>query len=266
MIKPAFDVTEIDIFVRNALRDEGHDLDSNQIRSLIDGIKQSLTIYSSHYAEEVPSRIAYNALRQLWQSINKPDPSIGLIRVAVKSLPQPGKEHLLRRGAMLWKGLVSEDFSEHIFDAWLQSANPPELLHILNCLLIEGGMVIDGRKDRQSEKIFEPMIMGVIRGTHKGLSVGGRPTHSSRDELVMNLAIDWLKATDHSPKRGRNGKNGFSGLVHLIFEATEIKGAEQALRRYWSNVQHLKSASSDQIRPHQKPKRYSVKRNKAVKS
>jgi len=266
MIKPAFDVTEIDIFARNALRDEGHDLESNQTRSFIDSIKQSLAIYSLHNADEVPSRIAYNALKQLWQAINKPDPSIGLIRVAVKSLPRPGKEHLLRRGAMLWKGVRAEDFSEHIFDAWLQSANPPELLHILNCLLIEGGMVIDGRKDRQSEKIFEPMIMGVMRGTHKGLSVGGRPTHSSRDELVMNLAIDWLKVTDHSPKRGRNGKNGFSGLVHLVFESAEIKGAEQALRRYWSDVRHLKSASSDQIRPHQKPKRYSVKRNKSVKS
>lgn len=256
MTEADFSITDIDIFARNALREEGHNLSADQFHSFLNNIAQSVTVYSACSAEALPSRVSYNALKRLWVRINQTVPSIGLIRAHVLSLPRTAKNHLMRRGALLWPSLLAKDFSERIFDAWVRSVNPSELIRVLQALINEGGMIIKGRKDRKSQQIFEPMIMGIIRGTGEGLGQGGRPSPSSRDELVMHLAIDWLNATGMAPHNGRSEKKGFAGLVHAIFNVLEIKsapksdrvnegtGAEQALRRYWSAVQKPGKASS----------------------
>jgi hypothetical protein len=97
------------------------------------------------------------------------------------------------------------------------------------------------------------MIMGVIRGSGEGLGNGGRPKPSASDELVMLLAIDWTIATGEEPRNGRGDSEGFSGLVHRIFDIIGIEssknsygtersnGAEQALRRYWAAVNKNRS-------------------------
>ena len=134
-----------------------------------------------------------------------------------------------------------------------------------------------GRKDRKSKTRFEPMIMGIIRGTGEGLGQGGRPNLSARNELVMHLAIDWLNATGTMPQQGRSDKKGFAGLVHIIFDLDEIKssrksksdkepnGAEQALRRYWSAIQTQSQTSIERRQPAQRLKRPSPSRNRIAK-
>ncbi len=277
MTKIDFDMTDLDIFVRNALRDEGHILKADKIHSFFGNIRHSIAVYSSQHVDEVPARISYNALKRLWGAINQTVPSIGLIRANVLSLPHAAKFHLMRRATSILTDHFADDFSENIFDDWVRSANPPELIRILKILISEGGMIVNGRKGRKSQQIFEPMIMGVIRGTGIGLGQGGRPILSARDELVMHLAVDWLNATGKAPQQGRNDKKGFAGLVHIIFDLLEIKstrksdstdeanGAGQALRRYWSAITTRSGTTTGKRHPAQRPKRPSTSRNRITK-
>ena len=231
-----------------ALRHAGYSLPPEAIESFVKDIEASVGAYPTYFERGQFTRKAHKALMKVWGLLNDPDPPVGLIRTQTKSLPRPAKAWLLQRGKALWIQLVGGNFSEAIFDEWLQFAKPPELLNVLNSLISEGGMMLDGRKDRQPRRTFEPMIMGFIRGTGEGLSQGGRPSLSARDELVMHLAIEWLQATGDLPSRGRSEKEGFAGLVYTIFDLLGIKstrkdnsadennGAEQALRRYWAAV------------------------------
>lgn len=235
-------------FVRTALRQAGYSLRTAAIEAFVRDLEASVAAYQAHASEETSARKAHDALKRIWKLINDPDPAIGVLRTRVQSLPAPAKRWLLQRGTTLWERLVGGEFSGPVFEAWIQSADATELVRVLQSLVSEGGMMLDGRSDRQPKRGFEPMIMGVIRGTGEGLSEGGRPSPSARDELVMHLAIDWLQATGEPPLRGRSDKEGFSGLVYMIFDLLEIKsirksnsadennGAEQALRRYWASV------------------------------
>lgn len=61
-------------------------------------------------------------------------------------------------------------------------------------------------------------------------------------DLVMRLALSWLRATEKKPKRGRGDNTGFGALVFLVFEWLRLRDEEaeesgvHALRQYWSMV------------------------------
>jgi hypothetical protein len=52
----------------------------------------------------------------------------------------------------------------------------------------------------------------------------------------MHLAIDWLTATEQTPRPGRGDQTGFGALVHHVFGWLGLATADQALRRYWAEV------------------------------
>jgi hypothetical protein len=241
-------MSDIEPFARSSLQQTGYLLSDGSYDMFLKNIRASVSVYLADSVGGPSPRQAHDILRKLWKLVNEPDPPIGLIRGRVKSLKGPSKAWLLQRGSARWASLVGGVFSETIFDNWLQSAAPPELVEVIKALVSEGGMMVEGRKDRPPKRIFEPMIMGVIRGSGEGLSRGGRPKPSASDELVMHLAIDWTIATGEEPRNGRGDSEGFSGLVHRIFDILGIEssknsygterstGAEQALRRYWAAV------------------------------
>jgi len=240
--------SDLEPFARNALQQAGYSTPYQPIDVFLLNIEASISAYLTRSIEDQSARKAHDRLRKLLNLVNDSDPPIGLIRKHIKSLPEPAKGWLLRRGSALWLDLVGGEFSEAVFDKWVQLSEPLELLRVLKSLVSEGGMMLDGRKDRRPKKIFEPMIMGVIRGTGKGLSDGGRPKASAHDELVMHLAIDWTNATGEQPQKKRSDSEGFSGLVHQIFNSlgvedtqgnnntNKVNHAEQALRRFWAAV------------------------------
>lgn len=242
------EILHLQALIPTALRQAGHWLPPKAIEAFVKDIETSVSAYSAYSEREQSARKGHKALRKVWGLLDDPDPPVGLIRTQMKSLPRPAKAWLLQRGNALWEQLIGGDFYEAIFDKWVLSANQLELVRVLKSLISEGGMMLDGRQDRQPKKGFEPMIMGVIRGTGEGLSQGGRPSLTARDELVMHLAIDWLHATGERPQQGRSDKEGFASIVYMIFDLIEIKstrksngadennGAEQALRRYWAAV------------------------------
>jgi hypothetical protein len=64
----------------------------------------------------------------------------------------------------------------------------------------------------------------------------------------MNLALDWLRATDTMPTAGRDGHGGFSDLVHSIFQWLDLPqgAATYALRHYWAEVAAGQNALTNQ--------------------
>ena len=60
--------------------------------------------------------------------------------------------------------------------------------------------------------------MGVPRGAGTTTHAGGRPKNVEQEELVLSLALDWLRATGDKPAAGRSGNRGFGDLVHSVFQ------------------------------------------------
>lgn len=243
-------LSEISPFVVDALRQARYRLQRETLDQFSRNIGDSVSVYRLRQGNVASTRQAHDALRRLWKSLEAEDPAVGVIRIRARSLPEPAKTWLKKRAERLWNRLIGEEFSEDGFDLWVKSAEGAELVQVLKTLISEGGALVRGRTDRPAKKQFEPMIMGVIRGTGEGFGKGGRPGLSARDELVMHLAIDWTQATGQQPLRMRRDSEGFSGLVHRIFDILEgvdgsesddipdNNGAEQALRRYWSAVEN----------------------------
>lgn len=243
-------LSEISPFVCNALRQAGYRLQREALDKFSRNIGASVSVYRLRQGDIASTRQAHDALRRLWKSLEAEDAAIGVIRIRASSLPEPAKAWIQTRAARLWDHLVGGKFSNGAFDLWVKSAEGPELVSVLKTLICEGGAMIRGRDDRPAKLQFEPMIMGVIRGMGEGFGKGGRPSLSARDELVMHLAIDWTQATGQQPLRMRRDSEGFSGLVHRIFDVLEVvdvqapdevpdhNGAEQALRRYWAAVEN----------------------------
>ena len=77
-----------------------------------------------------------------------------------------------------------------------------------------------------------------------GTNSGGRPSHDARGSLVMHLAIDWAIATGAQPLPGRSDHTGFGDLVHCVFDWVHEPSPDQALRRYWKEVEKSRSRSA----------------------
>lgn len=252
-------IEDIEPFARSSLRQANYSLRTETFDIFLKNIEASISYYFEIADDDQPLRKSHNALRKLWQICHGSDPPVGVIRKRVLALSGPAKDWLLQRGSARRTEFLGEEFSEAIFDKWVQTAKPSELVKVIKSLVSEGGMMLDGRKDRRAKRIFEPMIMGVVRGKGDGLSKGGRPKPSAADELVMYLAIDWAIATGKEPHNGRSDSEGFSGLVHQIFDTIGIEssknsygteksnGAEQALRRYWAAVETYRNESAQKV-------------------
>ena len=64
----------------------------------------------------------------------------------------------------------------------------------------------------------------------------GRPHATTRDDLVMWLAIDWHHVTGQVVRPGRRDQTAFGALVHAVFAWLSLETADQSLRRYRETV------------------------------
>jgi hypothetical protein len=190
-------------------------------------------------------RLVHRALRQLWRLANTDDPPIAVIRIAIGRLPLQAERELEDRARFHWSAVFKAEFPSEGFVAWSRRAPVAGLLEALRSFIADGGARVPGRTrpdDRRSKARFEPRILGQIRGAGDGRQDGaaaarsGRPCADAADNLVMHLAIDWAMATGLRPRPGRSDRTGFGALVHHVFGWLDIGGADQALRRYWTEV------------------------------
>jgi hypothetical protein len=152
------------------------------------------------------------------------------------------------------------------FLAWAESAPDDKLVRALTTLSTEGRQWVRGRSrggGKRSAPRFEPLIMGIVRGSPEGNSLAGRPSEDARQALVMHLAIDWSGATGQMPEAGRSDRTGFGSLVHSVFEwvyvpkaAPQVEideaidmavgAASYCLRRFWEEVEQGRKRSSQE--------------------
>ena len=227
-------ISIIDPFVRTALRQAGYRLHIDVIRTFLSNLAASVAVYRSGGTDEPGARDAHDALRQVWRLLQATDPDPDKIRSRVAALTGPARAWICRRAGLHWPLLTGQPYAEGELDRWLATAGQVDLIRGLEALIAEGGALVDGRRDRPPSRSFEPMILGVIRGSGAGLSRGGRPRVSARDALVMHMAVDWAQATGVVPRKQRHDRDGFAGLVHRVFDELEIEAPDQALRRYWT--------------------------------
>jgi hypothetical protein len=168
------------------------------------------------------------------------DPLIGLIRTKVLSVPEGVLQQIEARAERLAVKLPACGAVGTDLRGWAKSAPPLELLSVLRLCLIEGGMMVPGRRrpnDRQSAAQFGAVVLGRGRGVSLPKLRGGRPSDDAEVRLIAHLAVDWLVSTGAQPEAGRDGYSAFSGLVHSVFGWIEIEGkAQHCLRQYWAMV------------------------------
>ena len=235
--------------VQDCLAKERAELPAHHFDRFVSDIEASI----EHFLAAGPegrSRAAHNALRALWKLAHEDDPPIGLLRARLRCLPAGAAEYIGRRAPRVISGLFPRetieagisDLPQHAFGRflnWASTANGRELVTALQVLAADGARIVAGRSRGQGKRSrvrVEPMIAGTVRGGLEPKHRGGRPGETARRDMVLYLALDWLRATGSPPSPGRSDNSGFGDLVHSVFQWLEIssEAAAYALRRYWS--------------------------------
>jgi hypothetical protein len=191
-------------------------LPSDQFDRLVSDIETSIDHFLAG-GPEGTSRAAHDALRSFWKLAHEDDPSIGVLRARLRSLPPKAAEYIGRRAPMvIWRifpgengGFGSSDLPGSTFGrflGWAATANGPKLVKALQVLTADGARIVAGRSrggGKYSHVKVEPMIAGTLRGDPEPKKRGGRPGETARRELVMHLALDWLRASGSLPEPAR---------------------------------------------------------------
>jgi hypothetical protein len=222
-------------WVRQVMRRAGLAGTSHEVERLMTSISLTMEVWEAARAGEAPFREQHDALREIWRMVDADDPPVGQIRARLEALPAAARDYLLRRARALWpKAMARKSLCD--LAGWARRAPRRRLLSRLRSTILQGGSIVEGRRrgdDKQSAGRFEPVIMGVARGSGLQAPRGGRPSAADTMRLVAYLGVDWALATGKMPERGRSAEQPFSDLVHHVFEWLGVGAADQALRRYW---------------------------------
>ena len=129
---------------------------------------------------------------------------------------------------------------------WAKDADATRLVEMIRIHSGVGARLVSRSRGRgkRSRARLEPVIFGQARGDGGGVNTGGRPSQDARDTLVMHLTVDWTIATGTEPLPGRSDHAGFGDLVHTVFQWLHEPSPDQALRRYWNEVEKGRSRSA----------------------
>lgn len=210
---------------------------------LVEAVFSTIQIWTAEKADNASFRRQHDSLREIWRLAQDPDPPTGQIRARLTSLPAFSRNYLLRRARAVWpRAMLRKPHCD--ISVWAQNAPKEHLLNWLLATIPEGGVAIPGRRrgeGKHSASRFEPVIMGVARGSELEAPAGGRPSSADEVRLVAYLALDWALATGSLPEKGRSSETPFGDLVHHVFSWVSNASAEQALRRYWRDVEESKN-------------------------
>jgi hypothetical protein len=191
-------------------------------------------------------RQARNALRDLWRLSHQADAdiSVRLLRARLQCLPKLALDYLDMRARLTSPELF--DSFDGGFLTWAKDADATGLVEMIRIHSGVGARLVSRSRGRgkRSRARLEPVIFGQARGDGGGVNTGGRPSQDARDTLVMHLTVDWTIATGTEPLPGRSDHAGFGDLVHTVFQWLHEPSPDQALRRYWNEVEKGRSRSA----------------------
>ena len=225
------------------MRKDGIQLDHQGIVDFVCKIESSIVAFLKARADVRTRRQAHDALRDLWQLSYQEDVPVGQLRARLLNLPKLALDHLDLRACVMSPELFD---SVDGFLTWAQHADPTRLVEMIRMLNADGARLISRSRGRgkRSRARLVPVIFGQARGDGGGVNTGGRPSQDARDTLVMYLAVDWTIATGTEPLPGRSDHAGFGDLVHSVFQWLHEPSPDQALRRYWNEVEKGRSRSA----------------------
>ena len=233
--------------VIDCLRKDGFQLAPAAAAAFLSDIGRSIEIFrGARGAPRTTSREAHNALRGIWELAHEGDCPLGQLRARIQSLPREAVEYLDRRALRVIPDLFPGQSAETGFLEWAKNAVSKDLVRAAGVLSAEGGQLISRSRGggKRSAARLEPRILGRVSGSGEGAPVGGRPRHVAQEELIRNLALDWIRATDCEPSPGRSDQSGFGDLVHSVFQWLDEPAPDQALRRHWTEVEEGKALSA----------------------
>jgi hypothetical protein len=224
-------------------------------QTLARSIVATMSAYRIENAESASAptfREKHDLLRALLRLADETDPPVGQIRARLKALPADLLADIEERAERRWPLYFDDAAPATSGKGWLADVPQDKLLKILPRSISYGGQWAPGRgrgAGRRSGPQYEPMILGVVRGSQPpsksatgqeaaGRSradarPSGRPSDGAGLQLISFLAFDWALATEQRPVPGRSDKTPFGDLVHQVFGWLGLPDATGALRRYW---------------------------------
>jgi hypothetical protein len=226
--------------ISDCVRKDGIQLNCRGIIDFAHNIETSIATFLKAKANTSESyRQARNALRDLWQLSHEADDdiSVRLLRARLLRLPKLALDYLDMRARLTSLELL--DSVDGGFLTWAENADATRLVEMIRQSSAVGARLVSRSRGRgkRSRARLEPVIFGQARGDGGGVDTGGRPCQDARDTLVMHLAVDWTIAADAEPLPGRSDHAGFGDLVHSVFQWLHEPSPDQALRRYWNDVE-----------------------------
>lgn len=259
----------------------GAKLTPDKFNIFVRRVETSMDVFlNERKADKLTFRQIHDRLRKLWFLVQKDDPPVGLIRAEIDKLPDAVIEQIELRVPSVVSALYGEDRLRKVtmaggktidvkdirtrswaanggFRVWTQHADPSLLVRAAALLTAEGGRIVLGRsrgKGKRSRPQFEPDILGVTKGADDEKPKGGRPRADPAQNLVQNLAIDWLLATGSPPEPSRSDQTGFGKLIYAVFSWTAATDnacqdaasgkAEYALRDDWRRFSEAKHGAA----------------------
>jgi hypothetical protein len=224
----------------DCLRKEGIQLAPEDETILFRNIDHSIqTFLTERCQSKATFRKVHEALCAIWKLAHDDDCPVGQLRARISQLPQEAVDYMDRRARHVIPNLLPGQDVEGGFLSWAARASPEDLIRAAGVLSAEGGQPVSRSRGPgvRSPAKLEPRVLGQVRGASDGSHSGGRPKHASPQDLICWLATDWIKATGKQPSPGRSDRGGFGDLVHSVFQWLGESAPDQALRRYWGEVE-----------------------------
>lgn len=249
---PKFVLNDDDLeIIENCLRSEHIRLSSSQMTAFVADIREDVDSFRSSKKGTQRFREAHNQLQKLWKVAAKESPHRDPLVEAINGLSGEAAAHVRRRFPNVMERLLGQQPEGIDFKNWAQDAPVEILAHVSRLVTADGAEEIPGRSrghEKRSPPRIAPIVMGVTRDRPTGVPRGGRPNNELTIDLVMRLALSWLRATGQEPKRGRSPGTGFGELVFFAFERLGLLDEERegndelhALRQYWTLVRTEKA-------------------------
>jgi hypothetical protein len=226
--------------LRDCLKNARQALTKERLEKLIREVEVSINDFHATTPRGT-FRSAHDALRELWllSQGTDDDRSVAVLRARISALPRAAVEYLDGRIPIVGDSLFPDEGPMTRFQKWAATADPEKLIRVTRAISAGGSEIVEGRSrgvGKRSALRLEPEIMGEVRGAGAVRDRGGRPRNEDQQNLIMDLAFDWLHATGELPKAGRSDKSGFGDLVHSVFQWLDMpNAAAHALRNFWES-------------------------------
>jgi hypothetical protein len=231
--------------IKDCLRMESIRLSPSQMSAFVSDIREDIATFEAAKIETTRFRKTHNQLQRLWEVAAGESPQLKSVQGAISDLSSDATAYVNRRFPHVMERLLGKRPKEVDFKSWARTASGEILAHVSRLVAAEGADKVRGRsrgRGKRSRPRVAPMVMGVTRGGSTGAPRGGRPNNELTIDLLMHLALSWLRATEKKPKRGRGDKTGFGALIFHVFGWLNLLNEERdesgvhALRQYWSMV------------------------------